>query len=75
MDVGEVLCRMLNDSQIQQQTLVQAIQLPKSELMIYDGNPLEYTSFITSFCYNISVHHESVSLMKQKKQQIQYLVN
>ena len=58
MDVGEVLCRMLNDSQIQQQTLVQAIQLPKTELMIYDGNPLEYTSFITSF--ENSVHHESV---------------
>ena len=45
MDVGGVLCWMLNDSQIQQQTLVQAIQLPKTELMIYDGNPLEYTSF------------------------------
>ena len=69
-DIGEVLCQMLNDTQAQQQTLVQAIQLPKTELMMYDGNPLEYTSFITSF--ENSVHHQSVPDSAKLDRLVQY---
>ena len=48
-DVTDILYQMVNDTRIHQQSLVEALQLPKAELVTFDGNPLEYWSFIRAF--------------------------
>ena len=41
--------QMLIDSRTHQQSLVEAMQLPKNELPTFDGDPLKYWSFIRAF--------------------------
>ncbi|XP_038058753.1 uncharacterized protein LOC119730035 [Patiria miniata] len=46
---GDILVQMLNNSHLQQQSLVETLQLPKTELMSLDGEPVKYWMFIRSF--------------------------
>ncbi|XP_033111196.1 uncharacterized protein LOC117112236 [Anneissia japonica] len=41
--------QMLKDSKLHQLSLVEALQLPKNELPVFDGDPLKYWSFIRAF--------------------------
>ena len=40
---------MVDDTRLHQQSLVEALQLPKAELMLFDGDPLKYWPFIRAF--------------------------
>lgn len=53
LDVSQVLYNMLDATQRQHQSLVESLQLPKSELSSFDGNPLHYWSFIRRFDYTM----------------------
>ena len=43
------LLRLIHQSQQQQHELVDAIQLPKTDLMTFDGDPLKYYVFMRTF--------------------------
>ena len=45
----QALHQMLNVSRTQQQYLVETMQMPKSEIMKFDGDPLKYWPFIRTF--------------------------
>ena len=45
----EVLHRMLDDSRIHQQSLVDTLQLPHRELPDFDGNSINYWPFMRAF--------------------------
>ena len=47
--VSDILMQMLNNSHLQQQSLVETLQLPKTELMNFDGDPVNYWTFIRAF--------------------------
>ena len=47
--VTHALQEMLNVSKVQQQSLVEAMQMPRCEIMRFDGDPLKYWPFIRSF--------------------------
>ena len=47
--VSDILIQMLNNSHLQQQSLVETLQLPKTELMTFDGDPVKYWTFIRAF--------------------------
>ena len=57
-NVADILTQMLNTSQQQQQSLVDTLQLPKTELMTFNGDPIEYWPFIRAF--ENTVDRESV---------------
>ncbi|XP_071943810.1 uncharacterized protein [Antedon mediterranea] len=48
-ELSNTICQMLADSRLHQQSLVEALNLPKNELPMFDGNPLHYWSFIRAF--------------------------
>ena len=45
----DVLAHMLDNTRIQQQSLVESLQLPKTELTTFDGDPIGYWTFIRAF--------------------------
>ena len=47
--LAETLRTMMEESRLQQQTIVNSINTPKIELPKFDGNPLRYWPFIRSF--------------------------
>ncbi|XP_014672849.1 PREDICTED: uncharacterized protein LOC106813265 [Priapulus caudatus] len=47
--IGNILVQMLKDTRAQQQSLVEALQLQKTEMMSFDGDPLKYWGFIRAF--------------------------
>ncbi|XP_014663229.1 PREDICTED: uncharacterized protein LOC106805948 [Priapulus caudatus] len=51
--LAEVLHQVLNESRSQQQSLVDTLQLPRSELQTFDGNPLDYWPFIRAFKHTV----------------------
>jgi hypothetical protein len=51
--LAEVLHQVLNESRSQQQSLVDTLQLPRSELQTFDGNPLNYWPFIRAFRHTV----------------------
>ena len=56
--VVDVLTQMLHTTQLQQQSMVNSLQLPKTELMTFNGDPIEYWPFIRAF--ENTVDRESV---------------
>ena len=48
-NVADILAQMLSTTQLQQQSLVNTLQLPKTELMTFSGDPIEYWPFIRAF--------------------------
>jgi general stress protein 26 len=46
---SEKLLQLIHQSQLQQHQLVEAIGLPKTELMMFNGDPLKYWLFVRSF--------------------------
>jgi hypothetical protein len=67
---SEQLLHLIYQGQQQQQQLVDAIQLPKTELQTFDGNPLQYWSFIRSF--ENCVERQSVDSNAKLTRLIQY---
>ena len=45
--------KCIQDGQKQQRRLIEAIYLPKTELPVFDGDPLFYYHFIRAFEYNV----------------------
>ena len=45
----DVLQRMMNDTRLHQQSLVDSLHRPKIELMTFDGDPLKYWPFVRTF--------------------------
>lgn len=48
-----VVSEIMDESRIQQQAIVDALQLPRREMQTFDGNPMKYWSFMRSFQTNI----------------------
>ena len=48
-----LVCELLKESRQQQQSVVDALQLPRRELQSFNGDPLRYWSFIQSFKANV----------------------
>ena len=48
-DMGKLLRELISDTRVHQQSLVDALQLPKAELTTFDGDPLKYWTFIRAF--------------------------
>ena len=53
MMMKTMMTEILNESRIQQQTVVDTLQLPKRELQTFDGNPLRYWAFIQAFLTSV----------------------
>ena len=49
MMMKTMMTEILNESRIQQQTVVDTLQLLRRELQTFDGNPLRYWAFIQAF--------------------------
>ncbi|XP_038061252.1 uncharacterized protein LOC119731982 [Patiria miniata] len=58
-DTGYLLHELIRDTRVHQQSLVEALQLPKAELTTFDGDPLKYWTFIREF--QNTVARETVS--------------
>ena len=48
-----LVCEILKESRQQQQSVVDALQLPRRELQSFNGDPLRYWSFIQSLKANV----------------------
>ncbi len=49
----EPIMGMLHQAEIQQRSLIETLQLPKAELMFYDGEPLKFWEFWRAFEINV----------------------
>jgi len=47
--IAGVVSEVLNESRVQQQSIVDSLQLPRRELQTFDGDSLRYWPFIRSF--------------------------
>ena len=47
--INEQLLHLIHESQKQQQKLVDAIQMPRTKLQTFDGDPMNYWTFIRNF--------------------------
>ena len=56
---NDVILQVLQQSQCQQQALLDTFQLPKAEIMTFDGDPIKYWQFIRVF--ETVVDKESIS--------------
>ena len=64
------LAYILQQGQWQQRQLINAIQIPKVELMMYDGDPLQYWGFIRMF--DNSVEKDTVDNSAKLSRLLQY---
>ena len=48
-EIGQMFKSIMDESRVQQQSLVDGLQRPKVELMHFDGDPLKYWPFMRSF--------------------------
>ena len=53
MMIKTMMTEILNESRVQQQTMVDTLQLPMRKLQTFDGNPLNYWAFIQSFLTSV----------------------
>ena len=50
------MLELIHQQQQQQRQLVDAIQLPKTDLLTFDGNPVQYWGFMRSFEHSVENH-------------------
>ena len=66
----DTLLYLMNENQNKQQQLIDSIQLPKTELMTFDGNPLKYWMFMRAF--QNSVERETIDSNAKLMRLLQY---
>ena len=64
------LMDMITKTQLQQKAMIEALQLPKTELTVFDGNPLHYRTFIKTF--EDVVHNNTVDDTARLARLMQY---
>ena len=69
-DMSNLLRELISDTRIHQQSLVDALQLPKAELTTFDGNPLTYWTFVRAF--HNAVRKETTSDAAKLTRLLQY---
>jgi transposase InsO family protein len=53
LELAEVLREVLNETRTHQQSMVDTLQMPRSELQLFDGDPLKYWPFIRAFRHTV----------------------
>ena len=66
----DTLLYLMNENQNKQQQLIDSIQLPKTELMTFDGDPLKYWMFMRAF--QNSVERETIDSNAKLMRLLQY---
>ena len=69
---SEELLHIIHQGQLQQQKLIETIQLPKTKLQEFDGDPLQYWTFMRSF--ENTVDKQSIDANAKLTRLLQYCI-